>query len=101
MRQRTRRPCALIQPVSYSEGKKIFGESFLRLLQNATLIALKSPEIIRAQILSNQAAGLLLALHGISRDQAAFQRTSGQLAQQRLQGWDFVAFLLNGLLYHR
>src|ERR1041384_7613105 len=101
MRQRTKRPCSLIQPVSYSEGKKIFGESFLCLLQNAALIALKPPEIIPAQNLSNEAAGLLLALHGISRDQAAFQRTLRQLAQQRLQGWDFVAFLINGLLCHR
>src|SRR5579859_356045 len=100
MRQRTKRPCSLLQPVSYSEEKKIFGEPFLRLLQNAALIALKPPEIIAAQILSDQAAGLLLALHGIGRDQAAFQRTLGQLAQQRLQGWDFVAFLLNGLLCH-
>ena len=67
----------------------------MRLLQNAALIALKSPEIIGAQILSDQAAGLLLALHGIGRDQAAFQRPLGQLAQQWLQGWDFISFLLN------
>lgn len=65
-------------------GKKIFGESLLRLLQNATLVAFEPPEVIRAQVLRDQAAGLLLALHGIGRDQGALQRAFGQLAQQRL-----------------
>src|SRR2546422_5751313 len=38
-RQRTSRPCSLVQPVSCSEGKKIFGELGLSTLQNAALVA--------------------------------------------------------------
>ena len=37
----------------------------------------------------------------IGRDQAAFQRGGGQLAEQGLEGWNLVALFLDRLLRHR
>src|SRR5437899_1072380 len=97
-RQRTNRPCSLLQPESYSPEKKSFGQFDLSPLQNAALVALESPEIIGSQFLSHEATALLLAVQGVGGDQTAFERRFGQFLEQGLNGRNFVALFLDGLL---
>src|SRR6266704_5429224 len=101
MRQRTKRPCSLSQPVSYSGGKKTLRQPDLRPLQDAALIAFEAPDIIGSQFLSDKAAGLLLALDRIGGDETAFKCPLGQLLQQRFESRNFVALFLDRLLGHR
>src|SRR2546426_12456407 len=100
-RQRTSRPCSLVQPVSCSEGKKIFGELGLSTLQNAALVAFEAKEIIGPQFLSNEARTLLLTMQGVGANQAAFQRPFGQFIEQRLDGRNLITLFLDRLLGHR
>src|SRR2546426_11210602 len=100
-RQRTSRPCSLVQPVSCSEGKKIFGELDLSPLQNAVLVAFEAEEIIGPQFLSDEAGGLLLTMERIGGNEAAFQRPFGQFIEQGFDSGDFIALFLDGLLGHR
>src|SRR6266496_750304 len=76
-RQRTKRPCSLLQPESYAPEKKSFGQFDLSPLQNAALVAFESPEIIGSQFLGDETAAFLLAVQGVGGDQTAFQRRFG------------------------
>ena len=40
-------------------------------------------------------------MHGVGANQAAFQRPFGQLIEQRLEGGNLIALILEGLLGHR
>ena len=64
-RQRTKRPCSLVQPVSASAGKKSFGQLGLRPFQNAALVALEAKEIIGPQFLGDEARRLLLTMQRV------------------------------------
>ena len=83
-RQRCSRPCSLLQPVSYSQGKKILRQLHLGPFQNAFLITFEAEQIIGPALLSKVAGGLLLTLHGIGSDHAALQ--AGECFESRQAG---------------
>jgi len=81
------------------QGGSLMVHQVFSAFEYAALIAFEPPQIIPAPLLRDHARGLLLAMHGVGRDEHFFE--GWQASDELGQRWNLVAFVLDGHLPQR